>query len=321
MNRKLSISDEQKIISLYGEGNSSRDIAKIYNVDKRSILMCLKRNRIKRRDPILPRSALTNENKKEIVERYMNGESMFNLGKQFNCSDSRIEVILKNNKKNKRIWDNDARRKYSVNDSVFDSLNENSLYWLGFLATDGCLPSKGKGIQFVLKESDWEHVDNFRKFVNFNGSVKFEKQNKSARIYFTSRPIRQRLIELKITPVKSRTLSLSKELKNCKDFWRGCIDGDGSVGIKQSGYPFINFCGTEDMVRGWHSFIKNNIIKDLKVNPFCVRKEENFYVLNICNKKTVPLITNYIYNNSKNGFRLERKYQKYLEIKRMYENN
>ena len=55
-------------------------------------------------------------------------------------------------------------RKYKVNEYFFDTLNEKSSYWLGFLYADGYVRLKdGKSgeLKLKLKNTDKNHIQKF----------------------------------------------------------------------------------------------------------------------------------------------------------------
>jgi len=41
-------------------------------------------------------------------------------------------------------------------------------------------------------------------------------------------------------------------------FWRGAFDGDGSICRKERGQWAVSMCGTEEIVSGFRSFLRNS---------------------------------------------------------------
>ena len=114
------------------------------------------------------------------------------------------------------------------NSYCFHKLTPESFYWLGWMATDGCLIKSKDGwlIKLVLKESDKACVERFAKFIG----AKPPRQRKKCGSWETrvlNNVMGARLIELGITQRKSKTLLVAEELTRSPYFWRGAFEGDG----------------------------------------------------------------------------------------------
>jgi hypothetical protein len=71
-----------------------------------------------------------------------------------------------------------GKKKYSLDESVFDILTEKALYWIGFLMTDGWISKERTGnprIGLVLAEKDYGHLVKFSKFLRCTNSKAFNK--------------------------------------------------------------------------------------------------------------------------------------------------
>lgn len=95
-------------------------------------------------------------------------------------------------------------------------------------------------------------------------------------------------------------------------FWRGVLDGDGSIGLrhtKQWLYPFISLTTKSEKLKlAYHNFL----LKTINFNERNKRnKRDNIYNITICNKRAIAL-SKIIYKD--NTIHLDRKYNKYLEI-------
>ena len=95
-----------------------------------------------------------------------------------------------------------------------------------------------------------------------------------------------------------------------KDFWRGFIDGDGSIGFINNDIPYLSL-GTisENIYLEFTSFLKNKfgIVKHLKRN-----KRDNCYNIIIKNEEAIEVAA-YLYSDAE--IYLDRKYNEYLKIK------
>ena len=174
----------------------------------------------------------------------------------------------------------------TIDESVFSNYGEDAEYWCGILATDGnisfCRTSTVPCVCYSSK--DVEHVVKFRSFLKADYVISFRDklgtfgQNKLAMLRFTSREIGELLICNGITPKKSLTLVVSERLTKSRHFWRGVIDGDGSIGIygkylnpvislSSGSFQFIKqfaeFCSNA----GLRPKISSCEIKDFSVTP------------------------------------------------------
>ena len=152
-------------------------------------------------------------------------------------------------------------------------------YLFGFLQTDGCLSksSKRKNEYFRLaveiSARDTDLIEKIQKIWPVKSSVSsrtrntnFCKNYKSICWSSCNQEIIKKLIEFGLPPgKKSEIISPPKENFSEIDYYRGLIDGDGSLGFS-SGKPFISLCtASEKVAYGFIDF----------VNKFCCRVNSN----------------------------------------------
>ena len=107
-------------------------------------------------------------------------------------------------------------------------------YVIGLIATDGCLSIDNCHIDFTSK--DLELVEIFKDHLNLDNKITrksrgIEKEKKYFRIQFGDKNFYEFLLNVGLTPHKSKTLGpLSIPEDYFFDFLRGCIDGDGNIG-------------------------------------------------------------------------------------------
>ena len=129
--------------------------------------------------------------------------------------------------------------KLAIDEGAFSNYGEAAEYWLGILATEGCIGfRKNCAVPLIRYGSvDIEHVYKFREFLRSDHAVSLSDRMthlgpcKVATFACTSREIGEFLICSGITPKKSLTLKVSERLARSPHFWRGTIDGDGTVGV------------------------------------------------------------------------------------------
>lgn len=124
------------------------------------------------------------------------------------------------------------KRKYQLDEKVFDDLNENSCYWLGFLYGDGSC-TQGNRIRVWVSKRDEDILYKMRDFFKTNDRpVKDVLVNDTPQVYLSVRSWR---LHNKIKPYG---LTLRKEQRsrlhadllqhdNGKAFIRGLFDADG----------------------------------------------------------------------------------------------
>lgn len=132
------------------------------------------------------------------------------------------------------------------NENYFESIDtEDKAYWLGFIAADGCVytfkrsqssptsPARRK-LSIQLQDSDASHLQKFLDCMNSRHSVyhlnRFSTETKTACISIQSEKLCEDLKKYGIVERKTHILEpyiLPNDL--AKHYWRGYIDGDGSV--------------------------------------------------------------------------------------------
>jgi hypothetical protein len=134
-------------------------------------------------------------------------------------------------------------------------LNEEALYWLGFLATDGNLSSYGHCISFSLSGEDRIHVCRLKEFLQY-GTL-FDVQPLHGNIFtkfvLSSVEVYKDLTSFGLTPRKSLTLKISDEVVESGSFWAGCFDGDGCIRKVDDCYFRTSLCSSSVSFIGQYS--------------------------------------------------------------------
>lgn len=223
------------------------------------------------------------------------------------------------------------------NEQAFDIIDtEEKAYWLGFLYADGSLSSSNNTVELQLSIKDKEHLRKFSRFMKYNGEIrtKANKKDKNENIYyescrvsFSNKHLWNSLNTKGCTPRKSLTLkfpdeSIFKDKSLIRHFIRGYFDGDGSLGIydnKVDSHVYHNHCsmyflGTKDMLTHIAEYIK--IPKEIHVRSACPKTKNDIYILQYSTKEAF-IAAFYMYYNA--NVYLDRKYVKYMEYCRLYE--
>lgn len=253
-----------------------------------------------------------------------NGRSMRATGKALGMSE---KTVMRRMKEYSIEWDKKVF--YPCNENFFDELNEESLYWLGFLATDGNVFKHNYSyeIQLKLAGKDLFHLERFKTSLNSLAPIhrKIEKHKADEKgfnkdeyvayqISITSEKITNQLAKFNIVPRKTHIYRFPEQLKDHPDvrhFIRGCIDGDGwwreykNNGKDYVTNIFVGMCGTPEFVREMFDIIKDKCVIDS--GSYYVRKSGKTADFEFCAKSDVNDIVDYIYKDA--TIYLPRKYE------------
>ncbi len=130
----------------------------------------------------------------------------------------------------------DCQRRFPIDHSSFDSLTPSASYWLGFLFADGSVNYNRRQIHLRLSVTDQSHVVAFRDFLKSGASIsryaprqcRHIKSGEMFAVTITSQQLADRM-----ATYGHRSHNQSDPpaaLVQSADFWRGMVDGDGTVG-------------------------------------------------------------------------------------------
>ena len=138
--------------------------------------------------------------------------------------------------------------------------NDNFAYVIGVIATDGNLSPDLRHLHITSK--DYEMMQNCKKCLGIKNKIGKkarggEKRKKYYVLQFGDKNFFEFLLQLGLTPKKSKTIpELKIPPKYFSHFFRGCIDGDGSISISthpESQYPQykIRLCSASKNFLEW----------------------------------------------------------------------
>lgn len=203
---------------------------------------------------------------------------------------------------------------------LFESItSEEEAYILGFLAADANL--KRDCLTLCLAEKDGEHVFFIRESIGM-GNIKYKKvrsKTEQPKIYgqyqltLCNRVLSENLQKWGIIENKSFKLNPPPSLnsKLIRHWIRGYFDGDGCV-TQNKKQPMFNVLGTKEVMQFiLDEFKKTGVITKMQVKPY-----KNIFKLANCSFICLYFLE-WLYKDS--DYYLDRKYQKYLAIKKKYE--
>jgi dTDP-4-dehydrorhamnose 3,5-epimerase-like enzyme len=149
-------------------------------------------------------------------------------------------------------------RKYNLDENVFDEIDEEAAYWLGFIAADGSVSKDSSTIRLSIQERDLEHLKEYQNFWNTNRPIythdcsdddSFSDQN-MVTLCINSQKVLDILKDYNIVPNKTFSVRISDRIEdNLRHFIRGYFEGDGHVGWRGGHETFyIGVDGNKEML-------------------------------------------------------------------------
>lgn len=262
-------------------------------------------------------SKFTDEDKLEISRLYSTGMPLIKISKLISANTRTISSILRGTNTVLRTQGSWVK-KYNVDESYFEEIDsENKAYWLGFIAADGCIVNGS--LEIGLAAKDKEHLVKFLKDLKSDARIRLGSKN-IYKISISRLKLVNDLTSHGITERKSLTLKpligIPESLYH--HYIRGYFDGDGciskSLDKKYNRLIFgINILGTIDFLSDIHSWIKARIPTKSKIFS-----RYNYYGVTYGGNKTALKIMDLLYQDA--TIFLDRKHQRYLELRSMYDN-
>lgn len=279
--REIQVSDEQ-IVTDYKNGYSMTALGKKYNCSGSAISDHLRANGI---IPARKPFKIDNITGAQLVEDYKKkGVSYKDITAKYGIHDR--ESIMKTIRRFGGVPKPQGMvSKYECDENFFSVIDtEEKAYWLGMLITDGfvlspqylkngvCREKAAVGLSLAVK--DKEHLIKFRTVVKSDAPLSYREpkiniiNGKPAHSTgcFGIRIKCQKMVEdlAKYGVVPNKTSICYYPGNNLipthleRHFWRGCIDGDGSVGFT-GGHWFIFLCGHINLVSPFRDYCKVNL--------------------------------------------------------------
>lgn len=232
------------------------------------------------------------------------------LGVSVPTIDRRLRTL--SGKRRSKDW----HRKYTVNHSYFDVIDcEEKAYWLGFLLADGCVRTNSTMLSVNLSSIDIEHLNKLSKCLESNYPI-YHQVNEGTYgmscLTITSKQMTDSLREKGIIANAKKVFDVEPHL--LKHFWRGCVDGDGCIGLDYNKYGCpqitVGLIGMPETIMKYRYFCIKLTNTNAKTN---IKGPVNYF--NIHGNKALA-VCDALYQNA-NIFldRKMKKYQEYRNIK------
>lgn len=202
------------------------------------------------------------------------------------------------------------KRKYKLNETIFNNLTSDVAYWLGFMYGDGNCTCENK-IRFALSDKDYQQLVRFRNFIGGDDRPikRFESNGKAyCGFEFRSWKIHNKLATYQITRRKENRGRLHIDLLQdyvAPHFIRGLFDADGSFyydGLHKN-HLFAEITGHMAVLKDVKNILTRfSVISDKKK----IVKNGSIFRIRFAKEDTKKLIS-FMYANSPRYF-LSRKY-------------
>jgi len=207
----------------------------------------------------------TRLNKYQIADlcgQYQSGASTYQLADKYGISQPAVYKLLKRRAIILRSA-SDARRKLMLNEYAFEQVTEESAYWIGFLMAVGTIIQRGPAsvdIALALPAHDFSHLERFKAFLGSSHAITSTSgRDQTYRFAVRSKRLADTLATYGVVPGKTHMAKVIG-LENNRDFWRGVIDGRGTlrylnVGVGLAPAPRLELVGPEMLLEQFLMFV------------------------------------------------------------------
>jgi hypothetical protein len=251
--RLLTLDERTAIVEMGIRRIPLRQIARHMFCSVPGVKYILKKNRIPWNKRIS--SSPDKAQAEQLAQFHRNGKSLRWIQSETSFSLKTIKKVLR--AKGLTIAKPGFPAKYRSNHSAFDVLTNVTAYFVGVMIADGGLCS-GWEFKLELHPKDKEILHRFKTFLQTEAPLHERYKNgklKSLTLRITSKRNWLALEALGVTPKKSATAKVHSALAFNVDFWRGALDGDGSVAFdRRHHYPSIRMVGSQPLMAQFADF-------------------------------------------------------------------
>lgn len=237
-----------------------------------------------------------------------------------------------------------GKRKYVCNYRYFENIDTpEKAYWLGVLMADGCIMhthyvrhlktcdswQDRYYLQLSLKEDDSYHIQKFKKAIESNHPINIYNyssgiacEGKYARLIIEDKALVDDLILHGVCENKTLILKypdIPAEFDS--HFIRGYFDGDGCISVSKSPSQTpmyeANITSTYEFLKSVYQRLPLNSNKEFNPKQRYPERNNNNWTFRFSGNKQLLQVLSYLYQDSTNDTRLDRKYEKYKELQNL----
>lgn len=298
----------EKMKNLAAEGKQAATIAKILNVDARTVKKYVGDSNLTK-----PKNSI-NGNEQLILQLYSEGKTQQEIAKLLGTYNTSIRRVLI--KHNVKIRSNSEIQRLCKTNPFKDS-DEYSEYFLGLLLTDGCITkcknsTRNYSIVLSLSEKDKYLIEYYRNWISPNTKISkiYQRINGS---YMYSVSVSNPEVEKWLRERGEFTDKSHNCQIYCPITWhilRGIFDGDGGFHLNSKHLDFFVCGASKIFMEQICSFLENNgFDPHLRTTK---RNNKEFYYVEIYKISEVIRLGKLMYNNA--SIYLTRKYDKWLSF-------
>ena len=219
-------------------------------------------------------------------------------------------------------------RKYFANFSYFNIIdNTEKAYWLGYIYADGYVVNNSgrKKFGMTLSKKDRDQLKKLNKCLNstypihdYITSNGYKIGAEYSRLLIDSEELFEGLNKHGVVPNKTNIIKPPRlKYDLIPAFILGYFDGDGSVYLNNSKYPFytINITGTDDLLRYIHNYFVDIGVVNRGISLEKRQKGQIVSYIRYGGNNLVSNILGSLYSNTPLWLPLKRKYELYIKCK------
>ena len=301
------------IQEMAGNGLAAKRIASLLNMKEKEVKQIIKDNNY-----CLIREEFTEDKIDFILHLYEQGVSAKSLGMKYNIDKRRVQKWAD---QKGMLRDRSAAHRFTkLNENILDNIDSSEkAYWLGFFYADAYNSNITNTITVSLQSKDVNHLYKLAKFFDLPESkVTYFKskegyEHNSLKLY--SKHLCETLNKLGCPQAKSFIITYPQWLDNqfTVPFIRGMFDGDGSLAHRSNNEWKWSLATTKECGEAIQRIILKEL--DLIVNLSCISKTgNNTYELESNGNEKVLKLATWLYQDSTESTRLDRKYTRMLEL-------
>lgn len=310
------------IKNMIEDGFAIRRISYITNYHENDIKKIIEENNFSMKSEIFTDDAIP-----KILELYDQGVSAKNLGQKYGIDKRRIfkwiekDGMVRTNSESKRFIHFDEHK--------FDQIDEpTKAYWLGFFYADAYNSLSSNILSVTLKLEDIGHLEKLADFVNYpkNKITHIvnhieDKPYDSCHIRLSSKHLCNKMVELGCMQAKSFKITFPLWMKEdlYSHFIRGYFDGDGCLTFnKKSGGWKLSIVSTQMFCEKLIDVFNQKINTEVGFRNIS-QTGNNTCEIDTVGHHKIYNILKYMYANSNDQNRLNRKYNLHIQFMKEYE--
>lgn len=310
---------KEDLIECLNTYNTQEEIASHYHTNRDTIAKLLKKYGLPTNIKQYKINKLKEKYSKEFLyENYvLKNITLHELEEELGLPNRRLEILCQHYGIKKPY-------KAMFNLSKFYDLTDPNVYYLaGLIATDGYIDTDGNRVTIELVgDSEFKLLTQIKTYFETPINIKqFDKGDNYIvnNLTFSDKDIKQFYLNNFNIPSNNKTFNVrfpnNFYNEDCvKAYILGCLDGDGCITHLDKCYPDVKILSASyEFLKGFQKALKEYI--NIEVNVNTVKKQNSdteYFEICVCGKCSI-LLLDWVY--SYNGFKLERKYLKYLMAK------